>query len=87
MQVLAGICFGFLFGASESFLYLNPIFQLGDFGVLWQRFVWTVPMHILTVLVILFSGLAGRVFLIFGLIGAVIVHALFNAVVAGIPAS
>ena len=86
MQIFAGIAFGFLFGLSENFLYLNQIFQLGDFSIFWQRFLWTVPMHIITVLVILFSGLAGRVFLIFGLVGAVILHALFNAIIVSMLA-
>jgi RsiW-degrading membrane proteinase PrsW (M82 family) len=81
MQILVGIAFGFLFGLSENIFYLNNIFQLGDFSVFWQRFIWTIPMHIITVLVMVFAGLASRIFLIFGLIGAVILHALFNSLV------
>jgi len=81
LQILGGIAFGFLFGVSENFFYLNQIFQLGDFSVFAQRFVWTVPMHIITVLVILFSGLAGKKFIILGLAGAIILHALFNSMV------
>ena len=80
-KVLAGILFGFLFGLSENMFYLNQIFQLGDFGVFWQRFLWTVPMHIITVLVMVFAGLVKKWFLIFGFIGAVILHALFNSLV------
>jgi RsiW-degrading membrane proteinase PrsW (M82 family) len=77
-QILAGMSFGLLFGLSENFLYLNQIFQLGDFGMFWQRILWTMPMHIITTLVILFSGLAGKRFLVVGLVGAIILHALFN---------
>lgn len=80
-QIFIGVIFGFLFGLSENFLYLNQIFQLGDFNVFWQRFLWTVPMHIITVLVILFAGMGRKWFLIFGFIGAVILHALFNSIV------
>ena len=80
---MAGISFGFLFGVSENFFYLNQIFQLGDFSVFVQRFLWAVPMHIITVLVMVFAGLARRWFLIFGLAGAIILHALFNNVAAG----
>jgi hypothetical protein len=81
MQIIAGIGFGFLFGLSENMFYLNNIFQLGDFSIFWQRFLWTVPMHIITVLVMVFAALAGKKFLIFGLAGAIILHALFNGIV------
>ena len=82
-KILAGISFGFLFGMSENFFYLNQIFQLGDFSVFVQRFLLTVPMHIITVLVIVFASLARRWFLIFGLAGAIILHVLFNNVAVG----
>ncbi|MBU4348354.1 PrsW family intramembrane metalloprotease [Patescibacteria group bacterium] len=79
---LAGAAvFGFLFGVSENFLYLNQIFQLGDFSIFWQRFLWTMPMHIITVLVMVFAGLARKRFLIFGLAGAIILHMLFNGII------
>ena len=79
-KIGAGILFGFLFGLSENFFYLNQIFQLGDFSVFWQRFLWTVPMHIITVLVMVFAGSVKKWVLIFGLVGAVILHALFNSI-------
>ena len=82
-KILAGISFGFLFGVSENFFYLNQIFQLGDFSVFVQRFLWAVPMHIITVLVMVFASLARRWFLIFGLAGAIILHVLFNNVAVG----
>ncbi len=91
-QIFNGIVFGFLFGMSENFLYLNNIFQLGDFSIFWQRFFYTIPMHIITVLVMVFTGLickkinptqkffsAGLIFL--GLAGAIILHVLFNEAV------
>lgn len=81
LQILGGIAFGFLFGFSENIFYLNNIFQLGDFNVFWQRFLWTVPMHIITVLVILFAGLAGKKWIVLGLAGAIILHTLFNGIV------
>lgn len=81
MQILMGIGFGFLFGVSENFLYLNQIFQLGDFSIFWQRILWTVPMHIITVLVMVFAGLVRKWFLIFGLVGAIFLHTLFNSIV------
>lgn len=81
-QILAGIGFGFLFGLSENILYLNQIFQLGDLRVFGERFLWTAPMHVLTTLVILFSGLAGKKFIVLGFMGAAILHAMFNFLVA-----
>jgi RsiW-degrading membrane proteinase PrsW (M82 family) len=83
-QIIIGIAFGFLFGLSENFLYLNQIFQLGDFHVFSQRFLWTATMHVITVLVMIFSGLVGRAYLVFGFIGAVVIHLLFNSVVVNL---
>jgi hypothetical protein len=83
-KIGAGILLGFLFGLSENFFYLNQIFQLGDFSVFWQRFLWTVPMHIITILVMVFAGLAKKWFLVFGLAGAIILHALFNGIVVNL---
>lgn len=80
-QIIAALSFGVLFGVSENFLYLNQIFQLGDFSVFWQRFLWTVPMHMMTVLVILLARLSHRWFWIFGLIAAITMHALFNTII------
>ncbi len=80
-QIFVGIVFGFLFGASENIFYLNNIFQLGDFGVFLQRFLWTVPMHITTVLVMVFTGLVGKKWIVLGLVGAIILHVLFNSLV------
>lgn len=81
LQIFGGILFGLLFGLSENIFYLNNIFQVGDFSIFWQRFLWTVPMHIITILIILFSGLIGKKFIIFGLIGGIILHLLFNSIV------
>ena len=77
-RILAGVTFGFLFGVSENIFYLNNIFQLGDFSIFWQRFIWTVPMHIITVLIILLPTLKNKKLIILGLFGAIIIHLLFN---------
>jgi len=82
MRILAGIGFGFLFGLSEILLYLNQIFQFGDISVFWERLLWTVPMHIFTVLVIIFFGSIRKDFLIFGLTAAIILHLVFNCISA-----
>ncbi len=78
IKIFIGIIFGFLFGLSETMFFLNNIFQLGNFSIFWDRFFWTVPMHIITVLIMIISVLAGRKFLFFGFIGAIIFHLFFN---------
>lgn len=80
MKMCAGIGFGFLFGLSETLFYLNNIFMFGDFNILWQRFFLTVPMHMVTVAIMAFSGLTKKWFLVFGFAGAVILHVLFNEI-------
>lgn len=81
-KILYAVAFGFLFGLSETVFYLANIFVFGDFGAFWQRLLWTVPMHITTVLVMTFAGMGGRKWLfVFGLYSAVILHALFNGIV------
>ncbi|MEA3399224.1 MAG: PrsW family glutamic-type intramembrane protease [Patescibacteria group bacterium] len=83
-QIFGGIIFGLLFSVSENIFYLNNIFQLGDFSIFWQRFLWTTPMHIITVLVMVFAGLAGKRWIVLGLGGAIILHVLFNVTVVGL---
>jgi len=83
-KIAAGVLFGFLFGLSENIFYLTNIIENGQLIVFWQRFLWTVPMHIITILVMVFAGLARKWFLIFGLAGAIILHALFNSIVVRI---
>ena len=92
-KIVLAILFGFLFGLSESFFYLTNIFQVGDFNIFWQRLLFVVPMHILTVLIILLPGLVSRKFMparkflgaglfILGLAGAIVVHLVFNNFIA-----
>jgi hypothetical protein len=83
IRILIGIIFGFLFGLSESVFYLNNIFQVGNLDIFWQRFLWTIPMHIITILVMMFVSLWRKWFLIFGLASAVVLHLLFNNLIIG----
>ena len=80
-KIAAGVLFGFLFGLSENIFYLTNIIENGQLTIFWQRFLWTVPMHIVTVLVMVFAGLAGKKWIILGLGGAIILHTLFNGIV------
>jgi len=80
-QIFITIMFGFLFGLSENILYLNNIFQIGNFSIFWQRFFTTIPMHIATSLIILFFGLFGKKFIFVGLLMSIVIHFLFNLLI------
>ncbi len=79
-KLIAGVFFGFLFGLSENLFYLSNFFQIGDFSNFWMRFIYTLPMHILTVLVLILSiaFFKKKYFVGFGLAGAIIIHYVFN---------
>ena len=78
-QVFTATFFGFLFGLSESMFYLSNIMQVGDMNVFWQRFLTAVPMHIITVLIILFFARFGEKFVFIGFAAALLFHILFNS--------
>ncbi len=77
-QLATGTAFGFLFGLSENALYLNQVFQAGTVSTFWERFAWTLPMHLLTAALLTVSGLWGKKFLPFGFAAALGLHLLFN---------
>jgi len=80
-RIIAGIFFGALFGLSESILYLNQIIQFADFRVFSDRIFWTIPMHVITVLSMVFAGYFGKKFFIIGLFFAIFIHLSFNSVI------
>ena len=73
------ISFAFFFGLSESLFYLNYACQLDNMNVFWPRIALTMPMHIITALVLLFSALKNRKTIILGIIGSSIIHLAFNS--------
>lgn len=77
-----GTAFGFLFGLSENALYLNQVFQAGTIPAFWERFAWTLPMHVLTGVLLTASGLWGKKFLPLGFAAALGLHLLFNRLAA-----
>lgn len=77
-RLLITLLFGLLFSLSESFFYLNNLFQLGNLSPFISRLVYTLPLHLITSLLILSSGLAGRKFMVFGLVAALALHLIFN---------
>ena len=83
-KIKSAVFFGFLFGLSESLFYLNYACQLNNMNFFWLRIALTVPMHIITVLVLLFSALKNKKTIILGIIGSLMIHLAFNAFVVTI---
>jgi hypothetical protein len=77
-QIVSALVFGFLFGLSESIFYLNNIFQIGNLNIFWERFLLSIPLHVITVLIILFSAQKNKKFIIAGTIAATVLHLLLN---------
>lgn len=82
LQIIGAIVFGFLYGLSENLFYLNQIFQSGNLETFWERFILTVPMHILTVIIMVLISYSKKWLIIFGLLAALILHILFNGVLS-----
>jgi RsiW-degrading membrane proteinase PrsW (M82 family) len=81
-KILAALLFGLLFGLSENIFYLVNIIDSENLALLWQRFLYTMPMHVITVLVMLFAGLKKEWIFCLGLLAAIIIHLLFNTFAA-----
>lgn len=81
-KIFAGFIFGFLFGWLENIAYLPDIMGGGDLAFFWKRALIVMPMHILTVLIMILSGCKNKWFLIFGLAAAIALHILFNRAAA-----
>lgn len=77
-KIITAIIFGLFFGLSENLLYLSQFIQQGNLSPFWQRFDLTVPMHVLTVLIIFFLANFKKALALLGLILAIAVHLLFN---------
>ena len=81
-KLLTAVVFGFLFGFSETVLYSNQLIHSGESTVLLKRFLLTVPMHIVTTVVVLMFAMIKRWMWLIGLCFAVVVHLIFNYLVA-----
>jgi len=75
--------FGFIFGFSESVLYLINIYKLGSLSHFWFRFPTAVLMHISTMLVLRYFQ--NKKLLLVGFILAVFIHWFYNGLVLDIP--
>lgn len=70
------------FGLSESLFYLSYASQIDNMSIFWQRIILTIPMHIITVLILLFSALKNKKTIILGIIASLAIHLTFNAFVS-----
>lgn len=77
LTILAGLFFAF----SESVMYLFNILIVGTLWTFAQRLLLTIPLHTLTALTILFSGMKTRKLLPLGIIAAGVMHYFFNLMV------
>lgn len=77
LTILSGLFFAF----SESVMYLSNIFMVGTFWTFAERLLLTIPLHVGTTLVILFSGMRKKIFFPLGLIVAILIHYFFNLMV------
>jgi hypothetical protein len=81
-RIKAAIAIGALYAFSESVLYIFNIFAVGNLSTLFQRLAITIPLHIITTLVILLPALKDKRLIVVGVILAGIIHYLFNFEIA-----
>ncbi len=77
-KIKLAILIGVLFAFSESVLYLFNIQLVGDVQTYFVRLLITVPLHVITTLIILLPALKNKKLIIVGVIFASLVHYLFN---------
>lgn len=83
-KIYGAVLVGFLFAFSEDVLYMLNIFSTGNFQTLILRFVLTMPMHIVTSVVILTSAIIDKRLIFLGIILAGFIHYFFNIYVSSL---
>jgi len=69
---------GFLFAISESTLYLFNISQVGNTQTLITRLALTIPLHVLTILIIYFFYSKSKKLALIGVSLSVLIHFSYN---------
>lgn len=77
-KIKLAILVGVLFAFSESVLYLFNIQLVGSIQTYFVRLLVTIPLHVITTLIILLPALKNKKLIIVGVIFASLVHYLFN---------
>ncbi|MBU0572704.1 PrsW family intramembrane metalloprotease [Patescibacteria group bacterium] len=72
------ILIGVLFAFSESVLYLFNIQMVGIMRTYFVRLLVTIPLHVITTLIILLPALKNKKLIIVGVLFASLIHYLFN---------
>ena len=83
-KIFGSILFAVAYGISETFFIASSMSSEAIPLVLSARFVFTIPMHIVTVLVVSTFGAWRRYLLPLGFLIAVIIHTAFNYYAPGI---
>lgn len=78
IRLEGAVVFGLLFGLSENMFYLINFLGTENYHIFLLRFITTIPIHIVTVLIIFIFTEIKKYFWIFGLILSILVHLLFN---------
>jgi RsiW-degrading membrane proteinase PrsW (M82 family) len=77
-KIKLAILIGVLFAFSESVLYLFNIQLVGSIQTYFVRLLVTIPLHVITTLIILLPALKNKKLIIVGVLFASLVHYLFN---------
>jgi len=77
-KIKLAILIGVLFAFSESVLYLFNIQLVGSMRTYFVRLLVTIPLHVITTLIILLPALKNKKLIIVGVLLAFLVHYLFN---------
>ncbi len=83
-KIILAASAGALFAFSESILFFLLIFQIGQPGLFFQRLAFTIPLHVLTLLLMLLPGLKKKELTFVGFLLAVILHYGYNLLIGGI---
>jgi RsiW-degrading membrane proteinase PrsW (M82 family) len=82
-KIKLALVVGALFSVSETILYLFNVLPIqGAEKVILQRLTLTLPLHLITSLVIVLPALKDKRLIVFGVILAGLIHYLFNLQIA-----
>ncbi len=77
-KLMLGVLFGITFGVAENTFYFMNFINGSSFDLFWARFLWPLPMHMITVLLMVLSGLNNKRSIYLGLIAAILLHFVYN---------
>lgn len=83
-KITLGLTSGVLFALSETFLYFLNIFQANQFNLFAQRLIFTIPLHVATMILMILPALRKRELVLVGFLLAVALHYFFNLLVVNL---